>query len=296
MADMARRTTKPSALPEWLRRVGLTRVLRNRLAVVGMVGCLILLLVSTLGPLIIPQHPTAQDIVARLTAPSAEHLLGTDSYGRDMLSRIVWATRISVTISILSILLGAAIGTVIGVVAGYKGGWIDTLSTELVNVFMAFPTEVLGILVLIAIGAGEKSLIVALGIAFSPRFIRLARAETMSVKSLQYIEAARACGASDLRIMVRHVLPNITGTIVVTSALWTATAIRAEAGLSFLGLGVQPPWPSWGNLIAEGLESILDAPWLTLYPSLAILIAVLSINMLGDGLRDWLDPKSKRMG
>lgn len=270
----------------------LKKVLKNKLIYVGVVGCLLLVLVSIFAPLIATHDPTEQNILQRLVQPSASHWLGTDAFGRDLFSRIIWATRSTVIIAVSSILLGMISGSLIGILAGYKGGWIDTVVMEMINISMTFPTIVLGILILMVIGGGELNIILALGISFIARFARLARGETLKMKQAVYVRAAQAYGASDLLIIFKHILPNICGTIIVSGALWTATAIRAEAGLSFLGLGVQPPAPSWGNLISEGLEKILDAYWLSMYPAIAIMIAVLSINMLGDGLRDFLDPKN----
>ncbi len=270
----------------------LKKVLKNKLVYVGIIGCLILVLISIFAPLLATHDPTEQNIIQRLAEPGGDHWFGTDAFGRDLYSRIIWATRSTVIIAISSIFLGMMAGSLIGILAGYKGGWIDTVVMEIINISMTFPTIVLGILILMVIGGGELNIILALGISFIARFARLARGETLKLKQAVYVKAAQAYGASDLLIILKHILPNISGTLIVSGALWTATAIRAEAGLSFLGLGVQPPAPSWGNLISEGLDKILDAYWLSMYPAIAIMIAVLSINMLGDGLRDFLDPKN----
>ena len=266
----------------------LKKVLKNKLVYVGVIGCLLLALVSIFAPLLATHDPTEQNIIQRLAKPNSTNWFGTDAFGRDLYSRIIWATRNTVIIAISSILLGS----LIGILAGYKGGWIDTVVMEMINILMTFPTIVLGILILMVIGGGKLNIILALGISFMTRFARLARGETLKMKEAVYVKAAQAYGASDILIILRHILPNIAGTLIVSGALWTGTAIRAEAGLSFLGLGVQPPAPSWGNLISEGLDKILDAYWLSMYPAIAIMIAVLSINMLGDGLRDLLDPKN----
>lgn len=268
------------------------RVFKNKLAYFGAVGLLILLVTSLAGPALVPKDPVSQSLLYRLEGPSAEHWLGTDEYGRDVLARIVYATRVSVGIALMTILLSLAAGTALGIIAGYKGGKVDAVITEFANVFLAFPTVVMGILVLVAIGPGVTNVIISLSIAFTPRFIRLARASTVAIKELTFTEAARAAGASDWRIMVKHVLPNAISSSIVSGALWTATVIRAESALSFLGLGVQPPHPSWGNMISDGLVYILEAPWLILYPAIAIMFAVLTFNMLGDALRDYLDPRA----
>ena len=267
------------------------RALQNRLAWVGIVGCVVVFFVAAFGPALVMQSPFSQSMLDRFAPPSAEYWLGTDEYGRDIFSRVVYATRVSVVISLASVLIGMAFGTVLGVIAGYRRGWVDRILMEFVNVLIAFPTIVLGILILVAVGGGVANMILALSLAFMPRFLRLARAETMAISEKSFIEAARACGASPWRIMFRYILPNVIGTAIVTAALWTATAIRAEAALSFLGLGVQPPNPSWGNLISDGLQYILTNPGQILYPSIAIVIAVLSFNMIGDALRDYFDPR-----
>jgi peptide/nickel transport system permease protein len=274
-----------------LRESALSKVLQNRLAYVGAIGCAIIALVALFGPWLVPHDPLAQSMLDRFAPPSGTHWFGTDEFGRDIFSRIIYATRVSVMISLASVLIGMGLGTVIGVIAGYRRGWVDWLAMEFANLFLAFPTIVLGILVLVAIGSGIVNIVIALALAFLPRFIRLARAETLAVAEKAFVEAARAAGASDWRIMFKYILPNVTGTAIITAALWTATAIRAEAALSFLGLGVQPPYPSWGNLISNGLQYILSDPGLIIYPSIAIVFAVLSFNMLGDALRDYFDPR-----
>lgn len=267
------------------------KVFRNKLAYIGITGCLIIIIISIFAPLIAPYDPTSQKMTNRFAGPSTEHFLGTDQFGRDYFSRIVYATRVSFFISVASITISLLVGTAIGILAGYKGGWIDVVVGEFTNIFLAFPTIVLGILILVAIGSGVGNVIISLSIAFSPRFIRLARASTISVKEQTFIEAARAGGLSDMTIIVKHILPNVISTSIVSAALWTATAIRAESALSFLGLGVQPPNSSWGNMISDALLYILESPSLTLFPALAITIAVLSLNMFGDALRDYLDPR-----
>ena len=231
------------------------------------------------------------DIPNKLKAPTAAHLLGTDHFGRDILSRIIYGARISLTVGVLSILLGLIIGGSFGLVAGYKGGWVDNTIMRVMDVFMSFPTLIMGLLIVAVLGASLTNLIVAIALTVAPRFARIARAPTVTVKERDFVEAGRAMGFSDIRIMVVHILPNILGEILVMASLWIATAVRIEASLSFIGLGVKPPIPTWGGMIREGFEFILDAPWLSVYPGAVILITVFAFNMLGDGLRDALDPK-----
>ena len=281
--------SKQSARSRWKREI--FKVFRNKLAYIGITGCVFIILISIFAPLLATHDPTSQAMTNRFAGPSKEHVLGTDQFGRDTFSRIVYATRVSFFISVASIVISLIAGTGIGIIAGYKGGWIDVVVGELTNIFLAFPTIVLGILILVAIGSGMGNVIISLSIAFLPRFSRLARALTISVKEQPFIEAARAGGLSDIKIIIKHIVPNVISTSIVTAALWTATAIRAESALSFLGLGVQPPNSSWGNMISDSLLYILGAPPLTLYPAFAIIIAVISLNMLGDALRDYLDPR-----
>jgi len=258
---------------------------------IGIAMCTVLLLVAVLGPLVAPYDPLDQSILQRFADPGAQHWLGADEYGRDMLSRLLHGTAASLGISLASVIVSLIIGVAVGITAGYRGGVTDMLVSELVNLLLSFPTVVAGILVLVALGSGTGNVVIALSISFIPRFIRLARAETLSIAQRNFIEAARAAGASPLHVMVRHILPNVIGTAVVSAALWTATALRAEATLSFLGLGVQLPYPSWGNLIADGMPYVFSNPTLVLFPCLAIVFAVIAFNLVGDALRDVLDPR-----
>lgn len=263
----------------------------NPLSVAGAIGCVILVLTAIAGPVLAPYDPLEQSMLARFAPSSVSHWLGTDEFGRDVLSRLLFAARASIGISLMSVGLGLAVGTLLGLLAGYRGGWIDVVLTELSNLLLAFPTIVLGILVLVALGSGVFNVVIALTIAFAPRFIRLVRAEVLTIKEKNFVEAARAAGASDFRIMFRYILPNVIGTATVSAALWTATALRAEATLSFLGLGVQLPYPSWGNMTSEAILYIFGNATLVLWPCLAIVFAVVSFNLVGDALRDYLDPR-----
>lgn len=263
----------------------------NPLSVVGGVGCVILVLLAVIGPMIAPHDPLEQSMLARFAPSTFTHWLGTDEFGRDIFSRLLYAARASIGISLMSVFLGLAIGTLLGLIAGYRGGWVDVVLMEVSNLLLAFPTIVLGILVLVALGSGMFNVVIALTIAFAPRFTRLVRAEVLTIKEKNFVEAARAAGASDSRIMFRYIFPNVIGTAVVSAALWTATALRAEATLSFLGLGVQLPYPSWGNMTSEAILYIFGNATLVLWPCLAIVFAVVSFNLVGDALRDYLDPR-----
>jgi len=264
---------------------------KNRLVYLGVVLVILVLLTAMFAPLISPSHPNEQDILARLQAPTLQHLCGTDKYGRDVLSRVIWGARPTIAIALLSMGISMMVGVTIGVVSAYRGGWMDNLVVRLVDILMSFPTLILGALIAAVLGTGFYKVILAIGIAFVPRFIRLARAPTLSIRETIYVEAAKGVGASELRVLAHHVLPNAITEILVVGTLWLATAIRVEASLSFLGLGVQPPTASWGNMIRQGVDRLASAPWLPFFPGLAVLILVFGINLVGDGLRDVFDPR-----
>ena len=263
----------------------------NKTAVVGAVMALVVLLTAVFAFLISPYDPLDQDVFHRFSPPERSHPLGTDEYGRDVLSRIIWGTQISLTVGFFSVLLGMIMGTAMGVVAGYSGGGTDTLIMRMVDVLLSFPTLITGIMIAAILGSGLVKLIITIGIVFAPRFARMAYGPTLAVKELEYVSSAKVIGASSFRIIIRHILPNIFGEIIVAGTLWMGTAIMIEASLSFLGLGVSPPTPTWGNMIKSGIDVLANAPWLSLFPGLSILITVLAFNMIGDGLRDIADPK-----
>ena len=265
--------------------------LKNRTAVIGGVVAGLVVLAAVCAPLVAPADPLAQDVYAKLSPPSNTHLLGADDFGRDVLSRIIYGARISLTVGILSVLLGMSVGTFLGLAAGYFRGWLEMAVMRIADVLMALPTLVMGLLVMAILGTGLGKLIVAIGVVLAPRFARLAYGAAVSVRETEFVDAAHAIGASPWRILLRHILPNVFGEILVMGTLWTATAIRIEANLSFIGLGVSPPTPTWGNMIREGVNWIVVAPWLPVFPGLAILVTVLAFNMVGDGLRDAVDPK-----
>lgn len=267
------------------------RFLKNKVSLFGIILVATVIATAVLSPWISPHNPLKHHIVKRFSKPSLTYFGGTDRYGRDIFSRTLWGTRMSLTVGFSATLLGALLGTVLGLIAGYSKGRVSKGIMWLTDVFMSFPTMVLAIIVVVAFGPGSQNVILAIGLAFTPRFIRLARASTLSVSEQTYIEASRATGQSDIGIISKHILPNIAGDVIVMSTLWIATAIRLEASLSFLGLGTQPPSPSWGNMIREGMLYFMRAPWLSLVPGAGIFFAVIGFNMLGDGMRDALDPK-----
>jgi len=264
----------------------------NRLALLGVVlGGLVI--VATVGaPLLTAFDPFDQSPVNRLTGPDALHWMGRDSFGRDILARVLYAGRVSLVVGVGSVALGGSLGTLLGVIAGYSGRWIEALVMRAVDVLMAFPSLLLGLTVLAVLGAGVDKMIVAIGIVLAPPFARIVHAATLSLKTREFVDAARCLGASRGRIVGRHILPNMLGDIIVLASLLVATAIRIEASLSFIGLGVSPPTPTWGNMIRDGAPLLLNSPWLSIFPGLAVLTSVLAFNLLGDGLRDVLDPRS----
>ena len=280
-------TTAVAQAPQgWVRRFR-----NNPTSLVGLAIFLAVILAAVFAPWIWPVDPLEQDVVERLVGPSLAHPLGTDSFGRDVLARLLHAGRISLLIGVSSIALAMLVGSAIGIAAGYIGGWFDAMVTSLLDVLLSFPTLLLGLMVVAMLGSSVENLVLAIALTELAPFARVARAPTIALKNRDFIEAGRALGFSDLRLVVVHIIPNLISAVLVVASLWLAAAIRTEASLSFIGLGVKPPTPTWGGMIREGFENILDAPWLAVAPGLAILITVLGINLLGDGLRDAIDPK-----
>ncbi len=259
---------------------------------VGAAACVLLLAgIAVFAPAIAPYDPLTQSVLHGNLPPSAEHWLGTDQFGRDVLSRVIYGARSSLLLGALSPLVAGAGGSLLGVTAGYFGGIVDRLAGRLIDLLLAFPALLLGILVSAALGPGFWELVAALAISFAPRFARIARASTLSVRTEPFVEAAVASGVRHPVILARHIVPNIAGPIVVVLTLWVATAIRLEATLSFLGLGTQAPQPSWGNIIRDGLNNMFGSAWPIISAGLAITVTVLAFNLLGDAVRDVLDPE-----
>lgn len=269
---------------------------KNRTAFAGAVITLIVVLVAIFAPLIAPYDPLDQDVYHRLLSPQRGHLLGTDNFGRDSFSRIIYGARVSLIVGVCSVLIGMVVGTSLGIIAAMKGGKVENLVMRVVDVLMSFPNLIMGLMIMAILGSGMGKLIIAIGIIMAPRFARIAHAPTLAIREQDYITAARALGFSDLRVIFRHALPNILGEVLVMGTLWTATAIRIEANLSFIGLGVPPPTPTWGGIIREGMDYLSNASWISLFSGVAILITVLSFNMLGDGIRDIIDPRITHRG
>jgi peptide/nickel transport system permease protein len=266
---------------------------RNRLAVVGLCTVLLLVVIAALAPWLAPASPTAGDLGnARLLAPSATHWFGTDDQGRDILSRLIYGSRITLYVVVLVAILAAPIGLLVGTAAGYAGGWVDAVLMRITDIFLAFPRLILALAFVAALGPGIENAVIAIAITSWPPYARIARAETLSIRQADYISAVRLLGASPVRIVLRHIVPLCLSSVIVRVTLDMAGIILTAAGLGFLGLGAQPPMPEWGAMIANGRAYVLDQWWVAAAPGAAIFIVSLGFNLLGDGLRDALDPKA----
>jgi peptide/nickel transport system permease protein len=276
----------PNRMSEFLRQSVLARV--------GFIAALLLLLGALLAPWIAPADPAAQNLPVRLESPSPAHWMGTDELGRDILSRTLYGARISLLVAVCVVSGCGLIGLTMGMLAGYAGGWFDRfINLLLVNAFLSFPGILLAIAFAAFLGPGIGKVILALVITGWAGYARLARAQVLKVKELEFILAARSLGASHLRIMVRHLLPNILQPVLIQATIGMAGAILAESTLSFLGLGVLAPIPSWGAMLNDARGHLFDAPHMVVFPALAVMTAVLSFNLLGDAWRDWLDPRTR---
>lgn len=269
------------------------RILRqDKTALTGFFIIVGLIVTAIFAPHLAPMGFSEQHVLDAFKGPGTRYFLGTDEFGRDLFSRIIWGTRPALLVGVLSVLVSVGIGVPIGLWAGFKLGWTDRVVSWFVDIMLSFPSLLLGLAIVTLLGQGVYKVVFAIGFAHVPQYIRLARGPTMAVRNLDFINASRALGAGDVRLAFVHILPNIIGPIVIMGTLSIAGAIRMEASLSFLGLGVQPPTPSWGNMIREGVENILQTPWLALFPGLALTFTVLAFNMVGDSLRDIFDPRT----
>ncbi len=273
----------PVGVVSWLRA--------NKGAAAGLAVLILLVLAAVLAPWLAPFDPLEQDIMNRLKPPSHEHWLGADYFGRDTLSRLLYGARVSLAIGAAATLIAMIAGAAIGLFAGWRGGGFDAAAMQLMDMLLAFPSLILGLIVVAMLGPSMPNIIAAIALTSIPTFARVARAPTIVMKRREFVEAGRSLGFSDARLILRHVLPNIFPEILVMGTLWLANAIRTEASLAFIGLGLKPPTPTWGGMIREGFDNILDSAWLAMVPSVAILVVVFALNLLGDGLRDAIDPK-----
>jgi len=280
------RPDAPARRPAWWQRVGLA----GRL---GAALILLMIVVAVCAPLLVRYPPNAVVLGATYLPPSPAHWFGTDDLGRDIFARVLYAARVSLLVGVASVAVGGAIGIPLGLVAGYYPR-LDGVIMRLIDILLAFPGIILALAIIAALGTGEQNVIIAVGIFSIPGFTRLGRASTLVVRELLYVDAVRALGCSNGRILRATILPNIAGPLIVQATLRIASAIIVSAGLSFLGLGAQPPTPDWGAMVSEGQVSIWTAPWISLFPGLAVFLTVVGVNLLGDALRDVLDPRAAR--
>jgi peptide/nickel transport system permease protein len=274
-------------------RRSLRRLARHRTAMLGLAIVVLFVAIAVLAPLVAPYDPTRTSWTAIRRAPSMLHWFGTDENGRDVLSRVIWGARASLLAGVVSVGIAMAAGVPIGMLAGFRGGWIDALISRFTDAMLACPFLILAIALAAFLGPALENAMIAIGISATPIFIRLARGATMAAKVEDYVEAARSIGNPRWRVAVRHILPNIVPPLLVQATLTIATAIIAEASLSFLGLGQQPPAPSWGSMLNTAQRFMEQAPWMAVFPGLSIVLVVLGFNLLGDGLRDAFDPRSR---
>lgn len=270
-----------------------TRLKRNKAALFGATVILLYFLMAVFAPVICPEDPAKPNLIMALEGPSQEYLLGTDELGRSILARIIHGSRISLLIAVGVVAVGLFIGVPIGLVSGYYGGRVDFLIQRLTDMMLAFPGFLLALALVSILGVGLKNTVISIGISMIPLYVRLIRAQAMAVRSEVYVEAAQAVGTRDRVILLRHILPNVMVPIIVQTSLGMGMAILFAAGLGFLGVGVQPPQPEWGTMLGSGRSYIFHAPHVTTFPGIAIFLAVLGFNLLGDGLRDALDPRFK---
>ena len=267
------------------------KIIRNPLAMIGLIIAVALILTALFATYIAPYPPNEIRLKDKLSPPTWSHLCGTDQFGRDILSRIIYGARVSLIVGLLGTTIGLAIGVFLGVIAGYFGGWLDELIMRAMDIILSFPYIVLGIGLMALFGPSLKNVILIIGLINGPRFARLMRGTVLSVREREYVKAAKSMGASSANIIVRHILPNTMTPVIILFTLSIATAINMEAALSFLGLGVPPPDPTWGEIISNGMNYMLGSPWIATFPGMAISLAVLGYNLLGDALRDILDVK-----
>jgi peptide/nickel transport system permease protein len=288
-------TTTPSVQPvRNLSRsaymLAFRKMLRNKLGLAGLVICLLVILTSALAPVLAPYDPTESHYDAILASPSAQFLLGTDELGRDILSRVIYGSQVSLQIALVSIAAAIVLGSLLGTISGYLGGWPDHVIMRIMDGMLAFPMLVLALGIIAVLGPGLINTMIAITIVNIPSFARLVRAQVLTVRQLEFVLAARALGASDLRIMARHIWPSVVGNMIVYASLRASAALITESSLSFLGLGAQPPMPSWGQMLSTAMQ-YWDAWWMSVFPGLMIFFTVLALNFVGDSLRDALDAR-----
>ncbi len=268
-------------------------LIRNRSAMAGVIVLGLMIVLAIVAPVISKYDPTIPALRTRLQAPSASHLFGTDEFGRDILTRVLYGARISLPVGLIALAIGVTIGTIVGLIAGFYGKYMDAIIMWAVDVMLAFPGLLLALLVVAILGVDLRNVMIAVGVSMVPRFARLVRGTVLSAKENLYVDAARTIGVPERRILVRHVLPNIVSPVIVLATLSLGVTIITAAGLSFVGLGAKPPSPEWGAMVAEGRQFLQSQWWIGTFPGIAVLLTVLSVNLIGDGLRDALDPRQR---
>jgi len=282
---------REKAVGAW--RQALRPALRNSLVLFGVAIVLMLLLLAVFAKLVAPYDPIEMKVMDALKAPSRAHLFGTDRFGRDVLSRTIYGSRIALGVALSSIAIASAIGSLLGLLGGFLGGWLDLTIGRIMDVLFSFPTLVLAIAIAAMLGPGLNNAVLAIAVVYAPLFCRIARGPVIAERAKEHVAAAIGLGAGSMRIILRHILPNVLAPLIVQVSVGFAFAILIEASLSYLGLGTQPPDPSWGTMLNEGRTYLETAPWMSIFPGLAIMLAVLGFNLMGDGLRDVLDPQAR---
>jgi len=267
---------------------------RNKTAIAGIFILIFFTIIAVLAPYIAPYDPFEQNFLHSLEGPSQKHLFGTDEFGRDILSRVIYGSRISLQIGFISVFISMFAGTILGVIAGYYGSWPDMLIMRVVDIMLCFPYILLALVIMAILGPGIYNAMIAIGIVYIPKFARIVRSAVLNIRDEEYILAAKSMGAKDIKIMLKHILVNCMAPIIIQGTLSIGRAIINAAGLSFLGLGAQPPTPEWGAILSSGQNFLRGAPWVAIFPGIAIALLVLGFNLIGDGLRDAFDPKMKR--
>jgi peptide/nickel transport system permease protein len=298
MAELARNQTPLHTVQEQtesasLWKEGWRRFRKNKIALVGLGIVVFFILLAIFAPLLAPYDFKEQNLAERLQPPSSEHFFGTDDFGRDIFSRVIYGARISLWVGFFSVLGSVIVGSLLGIIAGYYGRWIDGIISRLFDIMLAFPSILLAIGIVAVLGPSLQNALIAIAVINIPNFGRLIRSRVLSIKQEEYVMAAKAIGMSDMRILFHHILPNSMAPIIVQGTLAIATAIIEAAALGFLGLGAQPPNPEWGKMLADSKDFLTQAPWTMIFPGLAIMLTVLGFNLMGDGLRDALDPRMK---
>jgi peptide/nickel transport system permease protein len=276
---------------ESLWTISFRRLRKSRTAVLGIIIIILFTLIAFFAPYIAPYDPLEQNFIKSFRAPSAEHYLGTDEFGRDIFSRILYGARISLQIGFIAVFISLVVGVSVGLAAGYYGGWIDMVVMRVMDLMLSFPYILLALVIMSILGPGIYNAMIAIGIVYVPQYARIVRSSVLSVKKKEYVMAARALGASDFRIILKHVFLNSMAPIIIQTTLSIGRAIINAAGLSFLGLGAQPPTPEWGAMLSNGQDFLRNAPWIATFPGIAIALLVLGFNMVGDGFRDAFDPR-----